>query len=333
MMEPISPEEAVNYYLRNRADEIAHETHRKHGDRLKQFLVWCDETDRTNMNDLTGRDLLEFKEWRSEGIKPITLKNNLWTLKKFLRFCGDIDGVPPEISEKVLIPKTEPEDEAREVFVSKEEADAILNYLRKYEYASLRHAIVTTLWKTGIRSGTLRGLDFEDFKPDIPALEIKHRATSGTPLKNKKRGEREIHLSDETAKVLADYIEHTRPDVTDDYDRRPLFTGRTTRVGKTVIQRNVYTATRPCTYTGGCPHDRDPEECEANTYNGASKCPSSKSPHTLRRGYITAALNAGQPVDVTAERTNVSREVLDKNYDARTDSEKREIRRRFLEDV
>ncbi|GAB6861250.1 hypothetical protein JCM17092_13390 [Haloplanus litoreus] len=58
-----------------------------------------------------------------------------------------------------------------------------------------------------------------------------------------------------------------------------------------------------------------------------------KGPHTLRRGYITAALNAGQPVDVTAERTNVSREVLDKNYDARTESEKREVRRRFLEDV
>ncbi|WP_256530993.1 hypothetical protein [Halovivax cerinus] len=53
----------------------------------------------------------------------------------------------------------------------------------------------------------------------------------------------------------------------------------------------------------------------------------------LRLGYITAALNARQPVDVTAERTNVSREVLDKNYDARTDSEKREVRKRFLEDV
>jgi hypothetical protein len=39
MLEPISPEEAVNLYLSNRADEIAHETHRKHGDRLKQFVI------------------------------------------------------------------------------------------------------------------------------------------------------------------------------------------------------------------------------------------------------------------------------------------------------
>ncbi|GAB6861246.1 tyrosine-type recombinase/integrase [Haloplanus litoreus] len=333
MLEPISPEEAVNLYLSNRADEVAHETHRKHGDRLKQFVIWCDETDRTNLNELTGRDLLSFKEWRSEGVKTITLKNNLWTLKKFLRFCEDIDGVPPGLSEKVLIPKTQPEDEAREVYVGKGEADTILTFLKKYEYASLRHALFTTLWKTGIRSGTLRGLDLEDFKPEVPALQIRHRAKSGTPLKNKKGGEREIHLSDETAQILTDYIEHTRPDVTDEYDRRPLFAGRTTRAGKTVIQRNIYTATRPCFYTGECPHDRDLEDCEATNYSTASKCPSSKSPHTLRRGYITAALNAGQPVDVTAERTNVSREVLDKNYDARTESEKREVRQKFLKDI
>lgn len=71
MLEPISPEETVNYYLSNREDEVAHETHRKHGDRLKQFLNWCDETNRGSMNDLTGRDLLEFKEWRGEGTRRL----------------------------------------------------------------------------------------------------------------------------------------------------------------------------------------------------------------------------------------------------------------------
>jgi len=103
----------------------------------------------------------------------------------------------------------------------------------------------------------------------------------------------------------------------------PLFAGRTTRAGKTVIQRNIDTATRPCFYTEECPHGCEIEGCEANCYSAASKYPASKSPHRLRHRYITAALNAGQPVDVTAERTNVSREVLDKNYDARFASEKR----------
>lgn len=115
----------------------------------------------------------------------------------------------------MLIPKTGPEDEAREVDVTKEEADAILAFLGKYEYASHRHALFVTLWKAGMGSGTLRGLDLGDFKPEILALEISHGAPTGTPLKNKKRGEQEIHLSDETVQILADYIEHTRPDVTD----------------------------------------------------------------------------------------------------------------------
>lgn len=176
-------------------------------------------------------------------------------------------------------------------------------------------------------------LDLEDFKPEESALQIKHRAKSGTPLKNKKHGEREIHLSDETVEILFDYVAHTRPDVTDDHGRRPLFAGRTIQAGKTAIQRNIYTATRPCFYTTECPHERDIESCETNSYRAASKCPSSKSLHTLRRGYITAVLNAGQSVDVTAERTNVSRDVLDKNYDARTKSEKREVRRQHLEEI
>jgi len=33
------------------------------------------------------------------------------------------------------------------------------------------------------------------------------------------------------------------------------------------------------------------------------------------------------------KRTNVSREVLDRNYDARTQSEKREVRRQYLRDI
>lgn len=37
-----------------------------------------------------------------------------------------------------------------------------------------------------------------------------------------------------------------------------------------------------------CPHDRDPEDCEAaQKNNSASKCPSSRAPHHIRKGYTT----------------------------------------------
>lgn len=53
---------------------------------------------------------------------------------------------------------------------------------------------------------------------------------------------------------------------------------------------------------------RDLNECESTSYNTASKCPASVSPHALRRGYVTEALNAGQPKDVTADRVDMTHE-------------------------
>lgn len=61
--------------------------------------------------------------------------------------------------------------------------------------------------------------------------------------------------------------------------------------------------------------------------------PGSVSPHALRRGYVTAARNAGQPKDVTGERVNMSGKVLDKHYDKGTNSEKAERRRNHIKEI
>lgn len=59
-------------------------------------------------------------------------------------------------------------------------------------------------------------------------------------------------------------------------------------------------------------------------WNVLCMCPGSVSPHALRRGYVTAARNAGQPEDVTRERVNMSGKVLEKHYDKGTSAEKAE---------
>jgi hypothetical protein len=119
-----------------------------------------------------------------------------------------------------------------------------------------------------------------------------------------------------------------RKDVTDDHGREPLLTSKSGRIVETTIQRYVYTANRPCYYNGGnCPFDREPETYEAILWNASCKCPGSVSPHALRRGYVTAARNAGQPKDVTGERVNMSGKVLDKHYDKGSSAEKSGKRR------
>lgn len=234
-----------------------------------------------------------------------------------------------------MIPtKVSKDDEICEDILTRQEATAALEYLERYEYATTRHVTFLILWKTGMRIGGLRALDLDDFDRGRPALELRHRPETGTPLKQNEKGQRDVLLSWDTAKVIEDYISDQRPDVEDEYGREPLLASREGRVVQTPIQKNVYTATRPCVYNSGkCPFDREPESCEVLQYDRASKCPGSVSPHALRRGYVTAARNAGQPKEVTGERVNMSGKILKKHYDKGSYDEKAERRRDHLCDI
>jgi hypothetical protein len=83
-----------------------------------------------------------------------------------------------------------------------------------------------------------------------------------------------------------------------------------------------------------CPHDRDVSECEAAIDRSqAFACPSSVSPHAVRRGAITHWLNSDVPEQVVSARANVSTAVLDEHYDRRTEREKMAQRRKYLDNI
>jgi integrase len=331
-LEPTTPAEAVEWYLDERTPDLTKKSIQNHQYRLKQFLEFCEEHDIENMNVVKGRNLHRFRVWRSQEVKPVTLRGEIQTLRVFLEFCAAIEAVEPGLRERVQLPEVDPQDEARDEHLDGERAEAILDYLERFSYASRDHVIVSILWHTGIRLGSLRAFDLRDFDADAGCLELRHRPETGTPLKNKKAAERSIAVGPHYCEVIQDYIGHNREQGTDDHGRRPLITSRYGRLSGGSIRETIYRITQPCDF-GDCPYDENPDTCEFREAGNRAGCPSSRSPHAIRRGSITEFLRNGTPQDVVSDRANVSKEVLDLHYDERTEREKMEIRREFIEDA
>lgn len=117
----------------------------------------------------------------------------------------------------------------------------------------------------------------------------------------------------------------------DEYDRRPLFTTASGRPSTATIRRDFYKISRPCEYSGDCPHDRDIADCDAAKNANAADCPSRFSSHPLRKWSIMSQLDAGVPKELLSDRVDVSVPVLDKHYDQRTEERKSRHRREALE--
>jgi site-specific recombinase XerD len=322
-------------YLRARQTEVAEATIKSHEYRLDHFLRWCDQEGVDNLNDVSGRDLHQYKLWRrDEGdLSPASLKTQIDTVRVFIRFCESIDAVEPDLHTKVMSPTLSDGENQRDVMLERTEAEDLLDYLGQFQYASLAHTLLAVLWQTGLRIGAAHALDVKDYRPDEARLRVEHRPE--TPLKNKENGKRLVALSNDLCQVLDDWIAHERPDVIDDHGREPLLTTSHGRAHKTTLREIVYRWTRPCQYQGECPHNRDQDSCEAmDDHNKtASKCPSSVSPHAIRRGSITHHLSEDVPEKVVSDRMNVGQEVLDKHYDKRSEEVKVEQRRGYLDGV
>lgn len=330
---PLSPAEGYERFVQYRKDRVDGNTVANDKTRLRYFREWCEhEAGIENLNDLTGRDLSNFVAWRRQDLKAITLQKQLGSIREALRFWADIEAVRPGLDQRVHAPELPDGAKSKDVYLDEERAERILAHLDRHDYASQRHVQLLLLWRTAMRRSALRSLDLDDLRPDDLALVLEHRQDEGTRLKNHEDGERWVQLSPTTFQVVEDYVHEVRKDQTDEYGREPLLTTQYGRpAGDTIYKRN-HRATQPCELGFGCPHDRDPADCEARDADGQPyKCPSSRGPHSVRRGSITAHLNANVQPDTVSERCDVSLGVLYDHYDVRTDREKMEVRREQLD--
>lgn len=334
-LEPIKPQDAVDLYLTHRKREVTQATLNSHRSRLQFFTRWCAHNNITNLNTLTGRKLHQYRLWRrTDGdLAPTSEKTQMDTIRVFIRFLETIDAVHPDLHTKVLSPDLDNNENIRTDILTNQTAHTILKHLEKYHYASRPHITLLLMWHTMMRRGAIRALDTTDFHPSQQYLQIRHRPETDTPLKNKTNGERTVALSEKTTNTLTDWIETNRPNTTDQHGREPLLTSKHGRIHRTTPTKITYNWTRPCRIGHDCPIDRNPDTCEAATYNTASLCPESVSSHAIRRGAITHHLKSDVPSDVVSERANVGYEVLEAHYDQRSEVTKMEQRRKYLSNI
>lgn len=335
-LKPIRPAEAKKLYLSQRESEVSQSTIQAHHYRLKHFVHWCEEVEEIeNLNELSGRDLQRFKMWRRDDgdLNNVTLVTQLSTLRVFIGWCENIDAVAEGLHDKILLPSLSKTEDRRDAMLDAEAAEKLIEYLRQFEFGTRTHALVEVLWLTGMRIGAVHSIDVADYDPENQTVELLHRPETGTRLKNKEDGERVVSLNAEVCDVLEAYLQYHRIEAVDDYDRKPLLTSSEGRPAKSSLRDSIYRISRPCIYTGDCPHGRQKASCEAMETNKASKCPSSVSPHAIRRGSITHHLSEDVPEKIVGDRMNVSLDVLEKHYDRRSEEEKAEQRRDYLDGV
>lgn len=326
-------EDAVGRWLRKRQTDATDETIRGYRSRMNQFLKWTAEQGLETVGDLDAWTLDEYQlDVRDQGFAPTTIKGRVNTVRLWVEYLESLNLVETGLSDAIEVPTLSRSEEQSETRLAQDDALASLGLLResRKHYGTGMHAFLEVVWHVGPRMGAVKALDLGDFDPNEQSLAFRHRPSTGTPLKNKGRGERYVGLSDPVVEALEFYIARERSDSRDKHGREPLFATREGRASKTTLRAWSYKATQPCLWME-CPHGKRRPTCEWTSRSHLSKCPSSRSPHAIRTGSITWQLNMGYPIELVAKRANATIPVIKRHYDQANPREEFHERRRDAE--
>lgn len=298
-------------------------------DYIEQYFT--EEVAAETSDELTSEDIDEFSDWREyqsldrkEPLSKVTLKDDLYLFREFVTYMAKHKLVPLRFVHVIEIPSIDYEsgEGVDEKLLDPELAEASLEHLRRYHYASRDNVAMEIFCSTGRRRGGVVGLDVESYNPEELLLKFEH--SEETPLKKDENSERKVKISEQTAKVVEEYIANNRVDAVDEDGRKPLLTTTHGRISPSTLKKLAYRWTRPCKVGFECPHNRDPAECDAALDNNqAYKCPSSRSPHHIRTGFITDRKNCGVSAEAIEFRADVSPPVQRLHYDLPDESDER----------
>jgi integrase len=323
--------EALEEFREEKLNEIkSTRQYNRKFDHMKDYLR--NEVPYSSTSDLTIDDVRRYYNWRKydsrdaeEPYADSTLSDDMYLFREFIRFMEGNQLVPRGYQDVVVIPDVDYQsgEGIDEKLLEPEIAKAAQDYLYKFHYADVEHICFALMCESGPRLSGLEGRDLSDLDFDEGVLSFNHHEE--TELKSNESSEREIKLYGELIDIIQDYLDNKRPEATDPEGRKPLLSKGNGRISDSTIRKIAYKWTRPCALGMECPHDRDPENCEAaQKNNSAYKCPSSRAPHHIRTGYITTQRNNGVSSEAIEQRCDVSPRVQDLHYDLPDASDERE---------
>lgn len=340
ILDPMTVEEGINRYLKTRSGNLRSTTVEEYRNELRRFQQHLKKNEIQDLNEVRNRNIDDYFTWRRENSHDTRLSTNTmrdvrYIVRDFVRYATEIDAIDPDVPGRISIPKLPDGEGIRDVEIGAERLRQILDQIDNRAYASREHVVWVLLAETGRRLGCIHSLDCDDVHLDVdnPFLEFRHDPPE-TSLKNGTRGEMKVNIPESVCSVLETYLAYHRKEYTTENDRSPLLSTSYGRLSKSTMRKYVYKWSRPCFLGEECPEEHDSEGCGAEaSADKYSKCPESHSPHDIRHTYLTECLRDGVPAEALSERCDVTREILEKHYDERTPEEKRDLRRRVLEEV
>lgn len=323
--------EAIDLFITRNRPDWKGETARTYRKSLDTFETFAADEELETLADLEMWKIGQYTDWLvQEDYARVTVQSKQKQARRWLKWL-ESQGYLRVGAHLAIEPlKLEDSEQTSSDILKPDTLREFLSFYRdsvKWR-ATRRHALLEIIGHTGARRSCVRALDIGDYDPDARTLTFYNRPESDTRLKRGDSHQRKVILSETPNEILHEYTERERFEKHDDNGRRPLFASRQGRPRKSSITNWLYQATLPCLMQE-CPHGRQRHTCQWTTQTDASKCPSSKSPHPIRRGSITWQLNIGRSINDVADRAATTPDVIRRYYDQPDLDE--ELRRRITD--
>jgi len=323
--------EAVDRFIARNRPNWKGETARTYRKSLDTFEQYAEEKDLATLSDLERWNVGGYTDWllaHDRDYAKASVQSKQKQARRWVKWLESQGLVQIGLHLAIEPLRLDDEEQTSSQILPPNDLRDLLAWYRNAprRRGTREHALLEVLAHVGARRSGIQSLDVDDWNPDDRTLAFLNRPERGTRLKNGRQHERKVVLSERPAAALNEYVTRERIEKHDEHGRRPLFSSRQGRPTKSTITNWTYQATTPCLWQE-CPHSKDRHRCEWTEQTEASKCPSTKSPHPVRRGSITWQLNIGRDPGDVAARAATTPQVIRRYYD-RPDLDA-ELRRRI----